>query len=34
MDIPAMLTPHSGDIDPFDFRYWNNRYMTKLHFSS
>jgi hypothetical protein len=34
MDIPVMLTPHSGDIDPSDFRFRNDRYVTKLHFSS
>ncbi len=34
LDIPAMLTPRSGDIDPSDFRFRNDRYVTKLHFSS
>ena len=34
VDIPVMLTPHSGDIDPSDFRFRNDRYVTKLHFSS
>jgi len=34
LDIPVMLTPHSGDIDPLVFRFRNDRCLTKLHFSS
>ena len=28
------LTGYSGDVDPLDFRFRNDRCLTKLHFSS